>query len=67
MEGRRMNIVLAPVSTKPEKKTEAKAAPKAGTTEKVPAKAAAGTAKPAPTAEANVATKEPEHAETKNS
>lgn len=64
MEGRRMNIVLAPVAAKPEKKTEAKAAPKAGATEKAPAKAAA---KPAPKAEANVATKEPEHAETKNS
>jgi translation initiation factor IF-3 len=70
MEGRRMNIVLAPIAAKvkekAEAKAEAKAEQKAETEEKVPAKTAAGAAKPAKKAEANVATKEPEHAETKN-
>ena len=62
MEGRRMHIVLAPVAAKVKEKAEAKAEQKA--TAKVPAKTAA--AKPSAKAEANVATKEPEHAETKN-
>jgi translation initiation factor IF-3 len=80
MEGRRMHIVLAPITAKVKEKAEAKAAQKAE--EKAPAKAAAaaktttkaaaktttkaGAAKPAAKAETNVATKEPEHAETQN-
>ena len=64
MEGRRMHIVLAPVAAKVKEKAEAKAEQKATAAEKVPAKTAA--AKPSAKAEANVATKEPEHAETKN-
>jgi len=83
MEGRRMNIVLAPIAVKAKEKTEAKAEPKAETTgktaaksaaktpPKTPAKAAAGAAKtaakPAAKAETNVATKEPENAETQDS
>ncbi len=66
MEGRRMHIVLAPVAAKVKEKAEAKAEQKATAAEKVPAKTAAGAAKPSAKAEANVATKEPEHAETKN-
>ena len=76
MEGRRMHIVLAPITTnkdkekaeaKAEAKTETKPASKAAakTSAKASAKAA-GTAKTATKAEANVATKEPENAETQN-
>lgn len=76
MEGRRMNIVLAPIAVKMKEKTEAKAAPKAEAAEKqqakatpakAPAKAAAEAAKTEAKAEAKVATKEPENAETQNS
>jgi translation initiation factor IF-3 len=71
MEGRRMNIVLAPIAAKMKEKAEAKTEPKAETAGKTPAKVAAGAAKPAakPAAKAktNVATKEPEHAETQDS
>ena len=67
MEGRRMNIVLAPVTVKTKEKAEDKAGTKAPA-DKTPAKAAAKPAKPAAKAKAetSVATKEPENAETQN-
>ncbi len=62
MEGRRMHIVLAPVAKAKESKEKAETK----TAEKAPAKAAAGAAKTSAKAEANVATKEPDNAETQN-